>query len=437
MLRNYNDHEFGRYDHDTAYEQIEQLKKNLDDIAIGMERYGRRCQGVEQFWQCYRKQADFDIFNEAKRVGVQGPKKKKRRFVKRQKPVTYLDTAPYPMRKFKSIQRDVYPIDYKTSLNPDSSLAEILTLVPGQDFRDTVEHKIMVPTERGESLGLKGKWHIKKPGKVSKAENIKRSAVNAYYKARGKGYKSVHYKNTRSVVEKEILAGKLTRQALVKGASFARYDWNLEGDMQFAYFNDKGEHSVGCQHIPHDHLATDEIRGRLVYDGEHNPATAYVFRRYLLGDEDGVKKGNYLVKVNHDAGVHCFIPIDYGLAFFNRSKKAEKMNFSEFVRWSLKLPLSHGVHYSLFKRGESIMSFINDMSEGDKTRAVYMALEKMAALTDKDLKGLCKQITDKTERNEILNQLKSRVSNARRLRNEAASNPHIAALFEPVDESIG
>ena len=262
---------------------------------------------------------------------------------------------------------------------------------PGVKLTDTNPHWLMRPTDKGVAAGFKGMWHVKKPGKVSKTQVGKRYLVSMFMKARSKLYKAKYFASTKTLVEKEILVGKLHQLFHVKGPTFAQRDWGLAEDMNFGHFTDEaGEDCVASQHIDHDYMATKEMSPKLVYDGEHNPATAYVTRRYIGGDEDGVKRQNYLVKTapmpprpgkegkpDPNRKLHCFVSIDHGYALYNRSELVAGMNFKEFVNWSLELPLSHKLHYKLIKRGESIMDLIEAMRPQDKNRAVYMALAKM------------------------------------------------------------
>ena len=340
-------------------------------------------------------------------------------------------------------KRSAVKVDTRITLNPTSSLNDMMTVKPGANFKDTIPHRVMLPTTKGLAAGIEGEWHVKKPGRISKIQMGKRYLISLLMKARSKLYKSKYFHNTKTLVEKEILAGKLTQLTHIKGPTFAQIDWELAEDMKFGHFKDEdGEDCIACRHIDHDYMATREAASRLVYDGEHNPATAYVQRRYMMGDEDAVKKANYLVKraplpprpgtqkkPDPPRKLHCFVSIDHGYALYNRSDVVADMSFKEFVHWSLELPLSHKLHYSLIKRGESIMELIDGMRPVDKTRAVYMALAKMGSVTDDDLDKLCLQISDPVERLVVLEDLKIKTFHARRMMQEAETLPEIKILL--------
>ncbi len=338
--------------------------------------------------------------------------------------------------------RSAIVVDTRPILNPDNSIKDLFKK-KGFALTDTNPHYIATPTKKGKAAGFEGKWHIKKPGKVSTFEVLKRYLISLIMKLRKKDYKARYFDNTKTLVNKEVLAGKLTQLIHVKGPTFANMDWKLAEDMKFGYLVDsKGRDCIACQHIAHDYMAIDETAPKVTYDGEHNPATAYVIRRFLMGDEDGVKRQNYLVKRlpmpdQKGAGkkaffaqqLHCFVAIDHGFAFYNRCSQAEGLGFQEFVKWSLTLSRLHKLHYNYIKTNESIMELINAMREVDQQRAVYMALAKIAAITDEDLEQLCNQITDKAERKELLDGLKARIKHARDMKQEAEKLEQIKELL--------
>lgn len=91
------------------------------------------------------------------------------------------------------------------------------------------------------------------------------------------------------------------------------------------------------------------------------------------------------------------------------------MDFEQFNRWVLQLPNTHKLHYSVLKRGESIMDLIDTMSREDQTRAVYMALTKIASIKPHEPHIYSQQISDPVERQRIYEQLQQKIATAQRL----------------------
>lgn len=339
---------------------------------------------------------------------------------------THIVHIPQSSRRHQQLNKKLRKIevDTRTTLNRTKPLSELMNLKPGGGLTDTNPHFVMVPTTDGLSAGISpSDWHVKKPGKISSLQSFKRYLKSLLMKFVGKTHKANYFENDRTLVEKEILAGKIHQLVHINGPTFAKSDWELAENMEYGYFKDEdGEDCIASKHIDHDYMATKENASELYYDGEHNPATAYVLRRYLTGDEDAVKRANYLVKISSDTGFqkrHCFVSIDHGYAFYNISKQVTKMSFREFAAWSLEPPLSHKLHYRFIKPKESIMPLINGMSPDDRDKAVYMALAKIAVVTEKDIEKLCCQISDIDEREKTIKGLKERTRQAIRMKEEA------------------
>ena len=303
----------------------------------------------------------------------------------------------------------------------------VLLQAPSHPHTDTVPHILAIPSKNGQKKGISGRWHVKYPAGVGRFERLKRRIVAGVMSLRRKPYKSRYFDNSKTLAEREVLAGKLMELASRKGPSYSSYEWAERKNAQHEILLSEGQSCVASRHMKSKYTATMERGKNIVYDGEHNPATVYVMRR-LLGDEDAVKRDNYLVDVNQE-GVHCFMPIDFGYAFYNHSDIADDMNFDQFSEWVLQLPKMHKLHYATVKRGESIMDLINAMSPEDKRRAVYMALTKMASISSHEPRAYSKQISDPVEKQRIYEQLQKKILTAKRLVKEARHHPDIQPLL--------
>ena len=295
-------------------------------------------------------------------------------------------------------------------------------------FTSTVGHAIAAPTNEAKKRGIDGLWHVKFPMSVGKLEKLKRKLVAGIMHLRNKPYKSRYFNNPKTLAEREVLAGKMAQLVSLRGPSYVSEDWQLNRTPQIEVLHNSGQHCVANRHIYSKYPATLEHGRDIVYDGEHNPASVYVVRRFFLGDEDAVKRDNYLVDVNGD-GVHCFIPVDYGFSFYNHSDATDTMDFKQFVQWTLHLPGMHRLHYAFLKRGESIMDLIHTMSPQDQHRAVYMALSKIASIQPHEPHIYSQQISDPLERQRIYDQLQKKITTAKRLVEEARHHPDIQPLL--------
>lgn len=315
----------------------------------------------------------------------------------------------------------------RTSINRDHN-DTVFSSTSGHIATSTVPHVMMEPNKAGKARGITGKWHVKFPTGVRILETLKRKVVARFMKLMGKNHKSNYFNNKKTLAEREVLAGKMAQLASIRGPSYCQYNWEINKTPQIEVLLHRGETCVASKHFNHSHGGEAENKSSIIYDGEHNPASAYVMRRFFLGDEDAVKRDNYLVDVNSE-GVHCFIPIDYGFAFYNNSDATENMKFEEFAHWVLQLPAAHKLHYGLLKRGDSIMDLIDGMLPSQKLQAVYMALSKIASLGDHEPAIYCRQISDPKESQRIYQQLQQKIATARRLVKEAWRHPDIQPLL--------
>ncbi|MGI9274062.1 MAG: hypothetical protein ACR2PT_04270, partial [Endozoicomonas sp.] len=280
--------------------------------------------------------------------------------------------------------------------------------------------------------GVSGIWHVKKPGQISRLEKTKRFFVSLVYRLTGSKTKALYYRNTQLLVEKEVLAGKLNRLVMLSGNTYCSGNWGLAEQMHhgYSYDDEQDEHCVANQHIEHSHLASKEFGNDLTYDGENNPASAYVMRRFFLGDADSLKRGNYLVQVDKEHSKRSFVSIDFGMAFHDHWTVPDNIDFSDFVEKVLTPPLAYQAHYSVLKRGEGIHDLFKGMSINDRECSVYMSLQKIAGLSHQKLEEMTQQITDVKERNRILEELTERVDLSKKLCREAENRPAIRAMLK-------
>ncbi len=260
---------------------------------------------------------------------------------------------------------------------------------------------------------------MKSPGKVRVLEFIKRFLLCVFYIIVGRIDKLLYYRSVKNLAQREVVAGKIIQHVLQHGPSFcSKYlTKRIARNMNFEYFLDGKNHRMLCQHIDNHHVAYNEKGNN--YLGALNPLTMLALRKGLLGDEDYAKKSNYLVQIQQKTNKHLFIPIDFGMAFFNRCEKFYAMDFQAFTHWVTTLPLRKKVHGALFLPGESIMPLINSMTTAEKTQAAFMALAQMASLSDPQLAQLCNTLEDNMVKREVFSQLKRRANKALQLVEEA------------------
>ena len=249
--------------------------------------------------------------------------------------------------------------------------------------QSTIAHELRTPTKTAQKMGIEGKvWHVKSPGKVSIVEQVKRLILGTFYLVMGKPHKSLYFWDIKKVAQREVLAGRIMQHALKNGPVFCDRQSSdiIANAMNFEYFQSVRSKNpkVLCQHIDHKHTGFKETIGH-TFSGVHNPLTAYVFRRYFLGDEDCLKKSNYLIQQDNLTGNRHFLSIDFGMAFFNRSDNADNMNFNQFCDWATTVTYRKWAHSELFQPGENLMGLVNHLSATEKKQAVFMALCQMAS----------------------------------------------------------
>ena len=326
-------------------------------------------------------------------------------------------------------RRNVFVTTPHTLLRNNDVLQELLSPLKQEhtNVSGTVPHEIMEPTQNALKQGITGLWHVKYPKRVTRMERVKQFFRIVFMKLTNNADKARYFQNPKSMAEREVVAAQLDQLASTRAPSFATHEWGTTSQQSGILLNN-GETCVAGRHIEHDHTASKVLNQDTVYDGEHNPASAFIFRTILFGDYDGAKGDNYLVKSN-EAGAHCFIPIDYGFTFYKDHRKLLAMPFEQFVTHSLKLPTWQRLHYNVIKRNESIMGVIHSMSQEDKNRAAYMALSKISALNAKGMHTICANISDPAERKRIENHLFQTVTAAKELMKKAEQHPDIQPLL--------
>lgn len=214
-----------------------------------------------------------------------------RRFsVRRRRKTTRLLTLA-PSRHPKHSHSKLNPLSVvipRSAINRDDN-DEVLISLPEKNsatvtvggFTSTVAHIITAPTDEGQKRGITGFWHVKFPMGIGRIEKLKRKVVSVIMRLRNKPYKSRYFNNPKTLAEREVLAGKMAQLASIRGPSYSSTDWQLNRTPQIEILHNSGQLCVTNKHIYSKHSASEELDRDIVYDGEHNPASAYVMRRFF------------------------------------------------------------------------------------------------------------------------------------------------------------
>lgn len=266
------------------------------------------------------------------------------------------------------------------SVNGSTAFSQFWQDVPqAQRYTDTVDHRLMtVAREQQRLTGMEGHWHVKGPGRESRATKMKRAFQRLVYFLSGRLYKGRYYDDPQLLIQKEVVATQLYR--CIKSArdpEFAQvyqcgYSYDQEHKRHYGAF----KHLEGCQEMAR--LAPED---RPAFSPEHNPAVDLVIRRFLLGDEDYLKLDNYMYKPTGE-GAQVLYAIDFGMAFYNRFKLPERCDFATFKK---RLLTPSGKHRVQYHNRKTLLDFVGSNCDRD----LKAGLEMVASLSDDAIKAQC------------------------------------------------
>lgn len=317
----------------------------------------------------------------------------------------------------RSVLKHDISSEYGKPVNGSVPFDEFWEVKPGtKSYQDTVDHRLMVvkssvaldtevtSPDSAETL-ISGTWHVKGPGKESIGTRLKRVVQKLAYIATLKMHKAGFYRDSKLLIQKEIMATSLYKEAMKTITSEeadsmkdyqAHYTVDLQNKRSFGAF----KHLEGFQDLADLDCKTIEI------DHKYHFATALVFRRFFVGDEDYLKLDNYMYDNNNKR----LYAIDFGMAFYNKVLLDKNTDFDSFKAQMLKPSRKHRLQY---RDKDNLMTAIKSGSDDEVTEGIKKGLVMVANLEDTVLKQQAKVISKDVARDSMLAILKARRDQAR------------------------
>ncbi|MGI9275940.1 MAG: hypothetical protein ACR2PT_14005 [Endozoicomonas sp.] len=281
-----------------------------------------------------------------------------------------------------------------------------------RNYLDTVQHHILeVRAEQRKTRALAGRWHVKAPGRESSPERLKRYLQKIIYRITGKSYKAYFYNDLQLLAQREVMASNVYKMVMLAGKS-QPVGFNDLYRVHYSYDDSTDSHCITSSDLtgfrPGSELFTaasaKPLRTR--FDPDLNPVTNLVIRRFLLGDEDYLKLDNYMF----DGDRLC--NIDFGMACYNKFSLPPGCSMDQFKQRVFTPSAKHRLQY--WKKN-TIMSVIRRMDSEAVDRGIRNALEKIASLTDEQLRGVVGHVYQEDVANAMLVILRFKRDQARAL----------------------
>ena len=249
-------------------------------------------------------------------------------------------------------------------------------------------------------------WHVKTPGCESRRERLKRFAQRLVFTLARLTGKARYYNDRQLLAQREVMAGNLYKELMKPDAQY---------EVAYTFDESSGSHSIASQHMA-GYRKGETCFEYLVCGGskkvedDYHPAVSLVIRRFLLGDQDWLKLGNYLFKEPESERQGCkWLAIDFGMAFYSSMKIPTGCSLKEFAKRVFTPSKLHRVQY---KGRKTVLSYLNQTGRNDQKYA-RIALEKIAALSDVRLLEICRHVFNPEAREELQSQLFARREQAR------------------------
>lgn len=279
--------------------------------------------------------------------------------------------------------------------------------MPGSRDADTVDHKRMHVNEalREEARRFDGVWHVKTPGRESTGEKLKRYFQKMMYWITGQTYKADYYDNKQLLAQKEVLAANVYKVVVdTPGDPHFNKAYQVGYSLRDAETPAHNEHCIASRHLDgyrqgnclvseHNDRSSEVLETR--FHPVHNPVVDLVIRKFLLGDEDYLKLDNYMFAEDPDVRQRParqtsrkrLVNIDFGMSFYNRCKLPSECSFEKF-RSKMQTPSFK--HRSQYRGKHTILTVIEAMERdgADIDALMLSALQKIAALNDRQIEGL-------------------------------------------------